>query len=56
LTSLFQPLVTSKSGRIGLGLTVVKNLTEANGGRVEVASEAGKGTTVTLMLPAVRVV
>jgi signal transduction histidine kinase len=56
LTSLFQPLVTSKSGRIGLGLMVVKNLTEANGGRVEVASEAGKGTTVTLMLPAVRVV
>jgi len=55
LASLFQPLVTSKSGRIGLGLVVVKNLTEANGGRVEVASQAGNGTTVTLMLPAARV-
>jgi signal transduction histidine kinase len=54
LASLFQPLVTSKARGIGLGLVVVKNLTEANGGRIDVASQAGKGTTFTLTLPSVR--
>ena len=36
----------------GLGLVVAKNLTEANGGTVNVASEAGKGTRVTVTFPA----
>src|ERR1035437_4474686 len=35
---LFQPLFTTKARRIGLGLVVVKNLTQANGGSVEVES------------------
>jgi signal transduction histidine kinase len=48
---LFQPLFTTKARGIGLGLVVVKNLTEANGGRVEVQSEPGKGTTFTVTLP-----
>ncbi len=49
---LFQPLFTTKARGIGLGLVVVKNLTEANGGKVEVQSEAGQGTMFTLTLPA----
>ncbi|MDD5036891.1 MAG: ATP-binding protein [Methylococcaceae bacterium] len=49
--SLFQPLFTTKSRGIGLGLMVVKNLTEANGGRVIAHSEWGKGSTFTLILP-----
>ena len=48
---LFQPLFTTKARGIGLGLVVVKNLTQANGGRVEVQSELGKGTTFTIVLP-----
>jgi PAS domain S-box-containing protein len=52
LGHLFQPLFTTKARGIGLGLVVVKNLTEANGGKVEVQSEPGKGTTFTLTLPA----
>lgn len=48
---LFQPLFTTKARGIGLGLTVVKNLTEANGGAVEVESMPGSGTTFTLTLP-----
>jgi PAS domain S-box-containing protein len=48
---LFQPLYTTKARGIGLGLVVVKNLTEANGGSVEVQSEPGKGTTFSVTLP-----
>jgi two-component system cell cycle sensor histidine kinase PleC len=39
----------------GLGLTIVRGLAEAHGGRVHLESEVGVGTTVTLHLPAARV-
>ncbi len=48
---LFQPLFTTKARGIGLGLVVVQNLTQANGGSVEVQSEPGKGTLFTITLP-----
>jgi signal transduction histidine kinase len=48
---LFQPLFTTKAKGIGLGLTVCKNLVEANGGHIEVASCLGQGTTVTVSMP-----
>ncbi len=51
MDKLFQPLFTTKARGIGLGLVVVKNLTQANGGRVEVQSEAGKGSVFTVTLP-----
>ena len=51
LSKLFQPLFTTKARGIGLGLVVVKNLTEANGGKVDVQSEPGKGTAFTITLP-----
>jgi signal transduction histidine kinase len=52
LGKLFQPLFTTKARGIGLGLVVVKNLIEANGGTVEVQSEAGKGSMFSIVLPA----
>jgi PAS domain S-box-containing protein len=51
-SKLFEPLFTTKARGIGLGLVVVKNLTEANGGTVEVESEVGKGSLFSIVLPA----
>jgi signal transduction histidine kinase len=39
------------SGGTGLGLPIVKYIAEAHGGRANVASEAGLGTTFTIELP-----
>ena len=35
----------------GLGLTLVKHIVEAHGGRVYVKSEVGQGSTFSLILP-----
>lgn len=51
MARIFEPLFTTKSKGIGLGLAVSRKLAEANGGRIEVKSELGRGSTFTLFLP-----
>jgi PAS domain S-box-containing protein len=51
IEKLFEPLFSTKAKGIGLGLAVSKKLAEANGGRIEVKTQVGKGSTFTLYLP-----
>lgn len=46
------PLVKEKGS--GLGLALVKHVSEAHGGKVGVQSEVGKGSTFTILLPLVK--
>jgi signal transduction histidine kinase len=49
---VFDPFFTTDPRGVGLGLSVVHTLVRENGGSVGLASEPGKGTRVTLRLPA----
>ena len=51
MAKLFEPLFTTRAKGLGLGLTVVRILVEANEGSVEVESEEGKGSMFTVRLP-----
>lgn len=48
---LFDPYFTTKQRGFGLGLPIVERIVKAHGGRVEVVSELGKGSTFTVWLP-----
>ena len=43
--------ITSETGGSGLGLTLVKHITEAHGGRVKVESQPGEGSIFSVILP-----
>ena len=51
LKRVFNPFFTTRPGGTGLGLPAVRRIARAHGGRVEVASSLGKGSTCRIYLP-----
>ncbi|MFH1778247.1 MAG: ATP-binding protein [Candidatus Omnitrophota bacterium] len=51
LDKLFNPFFTTKSKGTGLGLVIIKEIVESNGGYVDVTSRLGEGTTFILNFP-----
>jgi signal transduction histidine kinase len=53
LPRLFEPFHTTKRDRkgTGLGLSISKTIVESHGGTLTVASEVGKGTSMTVTIP-----
>lgn len=52
LESIFNPFFTTKPEGVGLGLPIVAKIIDEHQGRIQVISEAGKGTTFEIVLPA----
>ena len=52
--SLFRPFQTTKKQGMGIGLYHCKTIVEAHGGRIDVESEEGMGTTFRVLLPRMR--
>jgi nitrogen fixation/metabolism regulation signal transduction histidine kinase len=48
---IFEPYFSTKATGTGLGLTIAKRNVELNGGTIQVRSDRGVGTTVTITLP-----
>ena len=55
LERVFEPFFTRKSKGTGLGLTICNELVNLHSGKIDIDSQKGKGTTVTVTLPIKRV-
>lgn len=51
LETIFQPFISGKSKGMGLGLAICREIVEGHGGRLEVQSRVGEGTTFRVLLP-----
>jgi signal transduction histidine kinase len=51
LPHVFTPFFTTRRGGTGIGMTLVRKIIIMSGGSVQVDSEPGAGTLVTIRLP-----
>jgi two-component system NtrC family sensor kinase len=51
LSKILDPFFTTKEKGTGLGLSVVYGIVERHGGKLDIRSQVGQGTTVTIRLP-----
>jgi signal transduction histidine kinase len=52
LEHIFKPFYTTQHSGTGLGLSITRDIVERHGGRIEVETQVGKGSTFTVILPA----
>jgi len=51
INRIFEPFFTTKKTGTGLGLMIVQRIVRAHGGRIELESHVGRGTTFRIWLP-----
>jgi two-component system, sporulation sensor kinase E len=51
INRIFEPFYTTKKKGSGLGLMIVQRIVRAHGGRIELESKVGRGTTFRIWLP-----
>jgi PAS domain S-box-containing protein len=51
INRIFEPFYTTKKKGTGLGLMIVQRIVRAHGGRIELESDLGRGTTFRIWLP-----
>lgn len=54
LERIFEPFFTTRAKGTGLGLAITKQIVEQHHGKIEIESEVGQGTTVTIRLSVVQ--